>query len=172
MRRALVALLMSAGGVAPVQAQDAAASPRRADYAWPLLTLDNRRASLEALRGRVVVVNSWATWCEPCVAELASLQALRAAVPDTLLAFALVAPQRAEPVRAFVRRRGLTLPVYLEAAPPPRSFGFEAVPTSWIIDRRGTVVAQHRGAIDWNTPRMQAELRALLREVPRDSAGH
>ena len=165
MRAAVVALALAC--VTPmVRAQSPHAVPTRADLTWRLLTLDGRRTTLESLRGRVMVVNSWATWCEPCVAELASMAALREAVPDTALTFALVAPQRAAPVREFIRRRGLRLPVFLEAAPPPPGFAFEAVPTTWIIDRDGCIVMRHRGAADWNTEAVRQQLRALLAAPP------
>jgi thiol-disulfide isomerase/thioredoxin len=150
---------------APLRAQHASPGALqvvgRADYSWPLRTLDNRRATLGDFRGRVLVINSWATWCEPCVAELQSLTALRRAVPDTNVVFLLVAPQRREPVEQFVRRRGLTLPVYLEAAAPPAAFAFEAVPTTWIVDRQGNIVLRHRGAARWDLPATIAFLDAL-----------
>ena len=110
----------------------------------------------------MLIINSFATWCEPCVAELKSLEALREAVPDSALVFALVAPQTATPVAAFVRRRGLGLPVYLEASPAPAVYRFEAVPTTWIIDREGRIVLRQRGAIRWDTPAMRQRVRALL----------
>ena len=160
-RLALCAALIAAPQAARAQ-QNADRPP--ADLSWRVFTLSGARQTLEPLRGRVVVINSWATWCEPCVAELASMMALRQAVPDSGLAFALVAPQRREPVAAFIRRRGLTLPVFLEASPMPASFGFEAVPTTWIVDRRGRIAYRHRGAMDWNTPAMRARLTALLAE--------
>lgn len=140
-----------------------------ADLRWGVATLDGVGGTLERFRGRVLVINSWATWCEPCVAELASLHALRTAVPDSGIVFALIATERREPVTDFVRRRRVTLPVYLEASPAPAVFGFAAVPTTWIIDRRGRIAFRHRGAADWNTPGMRAMLRALLAEAASDS---
>jgi thiol-disulfide isomerase/thioredoxin len=127
--------------------------------------MNGDRTSVAAYRGKVLVINSWATWCEPCVAELRSLTALRAAVPDTMVAFLLIAPQRAEPVAAFVRRRQLTLPVFLEASPAPPVFRFEAVPTTWIIAGDQRIVLRHRGARRWDTPAMVTQLRALVAET-------
>ncbi|MCC7053947.1 MAG: TlpA family protein disulfide reductase [Gemmatimonadaceae bacterium] len=149
-----------------LRAQAVPAESGSGALSWQLLTPDGRPASLAGLRGRVIVVNSWATWCEPCVAELASFRALRRAIPDSGLAFAMIAPQRAAPVQAFVRRRAPGLPVYLEAAPPPAVYGFEMVPTTWIIDRSGRIVERHRGAADWNTAPVRARLRALLAATP------
>ena len=133
----------------------------QADYSWPLQTLGGERLTLAAFRGRVIVMNYWATWCEPCVAELRSLAALKRAVSDTGVVFVLVAPQRRESVKQFVSRRALTLPIYLEGAPVPAVFKFEAVPTTWIIDRRGTIVLRHRGAARWDLPATIAFLEAL-----------
>lgn len=148
-------------------ARDTIGAPM-ADLGWTLLTLDGERRALSSFRGQVLIVNSWATWCEPCVAELRSMQALRDAVTDTALQFVLVAAQRREPVAAFVRRRALRLPVYLEATPAPAVYRFEAVPTTWIIDRAGRIALRHRGARRWDTPAMHDFVRQLLARAPRE----
>jgi thiol-disulfide isomerase/thioredoxin len=166
------AVLCTVAGVAVctvtrVVAQVPARTPEHApsaDLQWALESMDGRRQTLESFRGHVVVVNAWATWCEPCVAELRSFGALRAAIPDTGLVFALVASQRREPVAAFIRRRGLTLPVYLELSPAPRVYAFDAVPTTWIIDRSGRIAFRHRGAMRWDTDAVRALLTTLLAE--------
>ena len=134
----------------------------RADLRWSVQSLRGVTQTLEPFRGRVMIINAWATWCEPCVAELRSFAALRALVPDTSLMFVLVAAQRREPVVEFVRRRRLTLPVYLEATPAPAGYRFDAVPTTWIIDRAGRIAWQHRGAMRWDTEAVRTLLTALL----------
>ena len=134
----------------------------RADLRWALMSSAGRRTTLEAFRGRVIVVNSWATWCEPCVAEMQSLTALREAMPDSGLVFVLVAPQKLPAVQAFIARRGLRLPVYVEMSPAPSVYRFAAVPTTWIIDRAGRIVERRRGAANWNTDDVRVRLRALL----------
>lgn len=143
-------------------------SVRQADYpladlSWSVRSLRGERQTLEAFRGRVIIINSWATWCEPCVAELKSLESLRAAVPDSALVFALVAAQQQAPVSAFVRRRALRLPVYLEMSGAPPVYRFAAVPTTWIVDRDGRIVFRRRGAMRWDTPEIRALIEGLLR---------
>jgi thiol-disulfide isomerase/thioredoxin len=140
----------------------------QADYEWPLVDLEGTAVSLAAHRGAVVFINMWATWCAPCVRELASIQALR----DALAAdgagedvrFLLVSPEDSETVRRFVQRHAYALPFYIEAAPLPRAFGLEALPTSYVVDRRGRIVLKHRGATEWNRPAVIAFLRALAQE--------
>ncbi len=165
-RTVVIALLCLCSNRAVAQPVSSADTLAIADLGWRLLTLRGERRTLDAFRGRVLVVNSWATWCEPCVAELRTLASLRAAIPDSGLVFALVAAQRREPVAAFVHRRAVTLPVYLAAAPAPESYRLDAVPTTWVIDRRGRIVLRHRGAANWDTPAIRAQLQALLDESP------
>lgn len=143
-------------------AADSLAAPATA---WRLQHLDGRPASLAAWSGRVLVVNLWATWCEPCVAELASLQRLARQVHGLPVSVVLVASDRVEAVRPFLRRRGVTLPVLLEAAPPPAAFGEPMLPTTWIIDGMGRIVLQQRGARAWDGPEMVARVRALAAGV-------
>ncbi len=165
LRATLLATLLTCVLVTRARAQSALAvgdTLNRADFSWAMMALTGERVTLEAFRGRVIIVNSWATWCEPCVAELRTLAALRAAIPDSALAFVLVSPQQLPAVRSFVTRRALRLPVYLELSPAPAVFGFAAVPTTWIIDRTGRIALRRRGAMRWDTPAMQQLVRRLL----------
>ena len=163
-----VAVALSFPAAASAQTARDTMTPPLADLDWSLLTLDGQRRTLASFRGQVLIVNSWATWCEPCVAELQSLQALRTAIADTSLRFVLVAAQRREPVAAFVRRRSLQLPVYLEATPAPAIYRFDAVPTTWIVDREGRIVLRHRGARRWDTPMLREFVLQLLARKPRE----
>ena len=166
-RAALLALILTVWASVRAEAQGAGRTETAvgpADYDWPLLTLDGAQTSLQAFRGRVLVINHWATWCAPCLEELPSLAALRAAVPDTGVAFLLVTPQARGLVAEFVRRRRITLPVYLEARAAPSAFGLEAVPTTWVVDRRGRIVLKRRGAMRWDTAELVELLETLVAE--------
>lgn len=134
-----------------------------ADWRWMLRGLDDDRlARLDAWRGRVLFVNLWATWCPPCTAELAGIQALHDSLAtEPGVAFLVVSPERPGPVREFLRRRGHTFPAFVEGTRLPAAFGLRALPTTFVIDRDGRIVLAHRGAANWDTPRMRAYLREL-----------
>ena len=149
---------------ARVDAQHTPSSLTTTDFAWQLRALDGTLTTLEAFRGRVIVLTAWATWCEPCVAELQSLHALRRSVRDSSVAFVLVSPERAEPVQRFLTRRALSMPTFLEWSKAPDAFDFSAVPMTWIIDPSGTLVLRHRGARRWDTPEVRAFLDSLRRK--------
>ena len=111
--------------------------------------------------GRVLVLNFWATWCAPCVAEMPSLQRLMAATADLDVAFACATPEKPEVVRSFVAKRGITLPVCLVAGDPPACFRGRAIPATFIIDKTGRIVMRHTGAARWDDPSVVAFVRGL-----------
>ncbi len=154
----LVATLL----VAPCVGAQPAAEP--VDYSWRMRALDGRTVALEEFRGRVVFLNVWATWCRPCVAELASIQAAADSLAGDDVVFLLVAPEGRRSVERFVRRRGLRLPVLLEHDPIPALFGLRAIPTTYVVGRDGRIALRHRGAAAWDAPAAIAALRSLAAE--------
>lgn len=132
-----------------------------ADFDWRLQRLGGDEISLAAFRGRVLVINLWASWCRPCAAEMASLEALADSLRGTDVAFLAVSPESAEAVERFVRIEELRLPTYLELEPMPDAYELAALPTTFVVDRRGELVLRHRGAANWDLPSVRAFLRRL-----------
>ncbi|MCA8833228.1 TlpA family protein disulfide reductase [Hymenobacter pini] len=163
MQRALLATglwrpaLPAAPPTAPVQ-------PTAGGYPHnvPLLTLDGQPANLRDLQGKVVLVNLWATWCPPCVAEMPGLQKLYTQVDKRKVAFVMVSlDQNQEKARRFVAHKGYTFPVYFPAAPLPPAFDSEVIPTTIIVGPDGKIAARHEGMADYDTPEFKAALEKL-----------
>lgn len=133
------------------------------DPGWTLRRLDGTTFTLGELRGRPVFVNFWATWCAPCVAELASIEALAAELDDTEVAFVLVSAEDAGVVREFSHRYAPGFPLVLEETLAPEGFGSLVLPTTAILDESGRMVLLYRGAEDWARPGVEVLLRRLDR---------
>ena len=165
---AAFALLRARGGELASPALPPPSAPReRAAPAFELPRAEGGRASLAEQRGRVVLVNFWATWCPPCRAELPALQALHATLAAEGLAVLAVSVDAGpgEAVARFASGRGLDVPVLVDPAEDvARRYGVGAYPTSVVIDRSGRIVHRAAGAYAWDAPESVAWFRALLRE--------
>ena len=127
---------------------------------------DARLTELLAQReGTAVIVNFWASWCEPCRAEMPSLQRLAERWRARGLTVLTVAvgdrPERAE---NFLWETAVVLPLLNDPDQTmARSLGVRALPTTLVLDRRHRIVARARGALDWDAATIDRQLRILLK---------
>jgi thiol-disulfide isomerase/thioredoxin len=129
--------------------------------AFTVRDLDNRTISSESLRGKVVLVNFWATWCPPCRAEIPDLIALQARYRDQLQIIGISEDEAPpEAVRRFANAHRMNYPVVMLTPELAKMFpGVVALPTSFVIDRESRVIQKHVGQLVPST--IDAELRAL-----------
>jgi len=144
---------------APVSAGNQAAN-------FKLEALDGHTVSLEALRGKVIFLNVWATWCGPCREEMPSMQTLyddfknnkdfvMLAVSQDTKGRSVVAP--------YVEKNGYHFTILLDPENKvSETYDMSGVPETFIIDRKGQIVAHHMGAFDWSRPDVKDALQQLL----------
>jgi peroxiredoxin len=131
-------------------------------------TLDSvpRVKRLQDYRGQVVLLNLWATWCEPCKIEMPSIEELhRAYEPSGLkvVAVAVDDPGFEERVRRFVAERGLTFEVLSEGTGTiERQYQARGIPATYLIGRDGIIRKRIAGASDWSSPANRALVAQLL----------
>ncbi|MDF1587476.1 TlpA family protein disulfide reductase [Marinimicrococcus flavescens] len=129
-------------------------------------TMDGAPADLEEFRGKVVVLNLWATWCAPCREEMPSLDELQAQFDPQEMVVLALSMDRAGPerVQAFLDEIGVTrLSVYRDPkAAATRTLKAPGLPTTLLIDREGREVGRIMGIADWAGPEAVAAVRSLL----------
>lgn len=125
-----------------------------------------KRLTLADFRGRVVLLNIWATWCGPCRSEMPSLDRLQAMhQSDGLAVLAVSVDDGGSPaVRRFFQQSGVrNLALYLDAdGATARAFRASSIPTTLLIDREGNLVGSLVGAIQWDSPDALALIRHYL----------
>ncbi len=136
-----------------------------ADFELP--DLAGRLHRLSELRGKVVFLNLWATWCPPCIAEMPSIEALhrRFAGSDLVVLAVSEDADGEKSVRPIVERLGLSFPILLDpqGALSPR-YGVTGYPETFVIGRDGRVLEHFIGPTDWVSPERINYFDALLRQ--------
>lgn len=122
------------------------------------------RLSLSSLEGRVVLVNFWATWCEPCEREMPAMERLYRALEGEGFELVAVAIDDEEaPVRRFQDEYALSFPIVLDLDQSVyQAYQTMGVPESLLVDRSGTIVERYVGPREWDDAVHQARIRALL----------
>jgi thiol-disulfide isomerase/thioredoxin len=132
------------------------------NFILPLL--DGTRISLSQYNGKVVFLNFWATWCGPCRSEMPSMEAVYQKLKNR--GFEILAVNLGESkneVSAFMNEYKLNFPAVLdERGTTGNYYNIQAIPTTYIIDKRGLIIARMVGSINWNTPKIISALESAL----------
>lgn len=161
MRRLAALLLLSWCAAAFAQLPEWSGGPTPA---LRLPDLEGKLHALEDYRGKVVLVNFWATWCEPCREEMPSIERLRAALAGQ--PFAVLAVNLAEPesrVRGFLNRMPLAFPVLLDPdRTASRAWKARYLPATFIVGPDGRVRYSYFGELDWSRDAVRETIADLL----------
>jgi thiol-disulfide isomerase/thioredoxin len=132
------------------------------DYDYKLVNSKGNTVNLLDYKGDVIFINFWATWCPPCVAEMPDLQLLYDAYGEKVT-FLFIARDKKEKVSNFIMKKNYNLPVYFESGFTPKTLYSAALPTTFIIDKKGNIVVAETGSADWNSESVRILLDGLLK---------
>jgi thiol-disulfide isomerase/thioredoxin len=169
----LLLLVLAGGGLAAEDNPDVRvrlgefipASPLQPAPAVSFVDLAGNTVSLSEFTGKIVLVNLWATWCEPCLREMPSLERVQSRLGDKLAVVAISEDRGgSKTVEPFIDKIGLkSVKVYLDPKSAiERAFKVQGLPTSFLIDREGRVLGRVEGAAEWDAPRLLEVLKSFL----------
>ena len=130
---------------------------------WELQGLDGKTVHSTDFKGKVVVLDFWATWCQPCQAEISGFIELQKKYQAQGLAIVGVSVDQAssDTVKSFVQEMGMNYPVVLADTKVVTAYGgIAGLPTTFVIDRTGRIVKQHLGFTE--KEEIEAEIKSLL----------
>lgn len=134
-------------------------------YNWLLTDSRGESFNLSEARGKVILVNMWATWCPPCVAEMSSLQELYnqyANNPNVVFLFATTDEKSA--VDKFMNSNEYRFPVFYMHSAPPALLASNSIPITFLIGKNGHIAIRKVGAANWHSKRVTETIDALLQE--------
>jgi len=123
---------------------------------------EGEKIALGEFDGEVMVVNFWATWCPPCIAEMPNFQKVYDEYKDEV-SFLFVTTDSPEKVEAFMKKSGYDLPIY-HYQYFPKAFEHSSIPTTFIVNRKGEIVFDKVGAYKWNSGSVADFLDELIAE--------
>lgn len=155
--------LMKAG-VMDVQPRESISAREPFDYNFTLKDLEGNKLPMKELKGKVIFINLWATWCGPCRVEMPSIQKLYDSVDKDKIAFVMLSldhEAQHDKIVKFIDGKEYTFPVYQPASPLPKQLRVNTIPTTFIISPDGKVVTKKTGMADYDTEEMRAFLNKL-----------
>ena len=131
-------------------------------YNWSLNGLNTTNIDFSDLKGKVVFVNFWATWCPPCRAEMPMIQKLYDDYNDKVV-FIFVTNENWSTVEKFYNKNSYNLPSYNSISSPPNNFTeTNSIPATYLLDKEGNILIKKTGAADWDSDKVRNLLDELI----------
>ncbi len=132
-----------------------------ADYQWSFQEMNGQTINLEKMKGEVIFLNFWATWCPPCIAEMPSIEKLHEKYGNKIK-IVLVSQENPQTVTTFLKKNGYTLPTYISDGSVPEIFKSRSIPTSFLISPDGKIVLKKKGAAKWNSKKVERLIDKMI----------
>lgn len=133
------------------------------NYDWRLRNLEGNLTDFNNTRGEVTLVNLWATWCPPCIAEMPSFQKLYDDYGEQVN-FYFISSEEEEKLLQFVNKKEYDLPIYQPFSKTPEKLRSNSLPTTYLLSRNGEIVVAKKGAANWNDRSFRRLLDDLIKK--------
>lgn len=156
--------LMKTGAMDIDPSEPAAGRDQAFDFSFTLEDLQGKKLEMSALKGKVIFLNLWATWCGPCRVEMPSIQKLYDSVDKDKIAFVMLSLDQdgqTAKIRQYISEKEFSFPVYMPASPLPKVLRVNMIPATFIIGPDGKVKTKRSGMANYDTDGMRKYLGDL-----------
>ncbi|MFT4611066.1 MAG: thiol-disulfide isomerase/thioredoxin [Glaciecola sp.] len=143
---------------------DASERLKLSSYDWKLQDINGEAFDFSSGEGKVIVINFWATWCPPCIAEMPSLDKLyQQYEANDAVVFLFVSNEDTAVIRDFITEKGFRFNTFQSTTQYLREFDVSLIPRTFIISKQGEIVIDKSGVADWNSDTVKETIDELLR---------
>jgi thiol-disulfide isomerase/thioredoxin len=143
---------------------DASERLKLSSYDWKLQDVNGNDFNFSSAEGKVIVVNFWATWCPPCIAEMSSLDQLyQHYESNNDVVFLFVSNEKTEVISSFIKKKAYSFNAYEPLTAYPEEFNVSSIPRTFIISKTGEIVIDTSGAANWNSDTVKETIDGLLK---------
>jgi thiol-disulfide isomerase/thioredoxin len=137
----------------------------KADFNFQLLDLEGNTVDFSDWRGNIILINIWATWCGPCVAEMPGLNSLYQKMKNEKIKFVFLSvDEKMEKVQNFLKQKNYQIPVYfLNTSLPSVYKTSNSIPRTYIISKDGRILKEYVGITAYDTKSFQDFLKSLAK---------
>ncbi|TBN04691.1 TlpA family protein disulfide reductase [Hyunsoonleella flava] len=128
---------------------------------WVLIDINGEGLNFRDTKGKVVLINFWATWCPPCIAEMPSMDKLYADYSNKI-EFLFVSDEKQEVIKKFLNKNEYNFNVYKPVTKYPEVFDVGGIPRTFLIDTNGNIIIDKTGAANWNSETVRETIDKLL----------
>lgn len=132
-------------------------------YEWKLKDENGNIFDFESVKGKVVFINFWATWCPPCIAEMPSIQNLYTDYKDKV-EFLLVTNDPYSEINEFLSKNNYDFKILRPVTFNTSVFDVSTIPRTFLIDKTGRIIIDETGAANWNSDKVRLVIDNLLKE--------
>jgi len=151
-------------GALDIDPEQTATAAENFNYDFAVKDLNGKKMEIRDLKGKVIFINLWATWCGPCRVEMPSIQNLYNSVDKEKVAFVMLSLDQENAqakIVQYIQDKEFTFPVYQPASPLPKLLRVNTIPSTFIIGADGKVKSKKTGTANYDTD----ELREFLKEI-------
>ncbi len=134
------------------------------DFNFKIKDLSGNKIEFESLRGKVIFLNLWATWCAPCRSEMPAIQSLYDGMDKENISFVMLSLDKdthIEKVRGYVKEKGFTFPIYMPSGFLADQLQVPSIPTTFVISKDGKIAMKEVGMKNYNTTKFKNFLKEL-----------